>query len=52
MHSLDPEALEQLVNTMLARLPVFKQSVHLEVQERVLAPPLLSTHPHHFPQRY
>ncbi|ELR18756.1 adaptin subfamily protein [Acanthamoeba castellanii str. Neff] len=32
--SLDPEALEQLVNTMLARLPVFKQSVHLEVQER------------------
>lgn len=32
---LDPETLELLINTMLARLPIFKQSIHLEVQERV-----------------
>lgn len=35
-HRIDPDTLEQLINTMLARLPMFKQSVHLEVQERVL----------------
>jgi len=34
---MDPESLDQLISTMLARLHLFKQSVHLEVQERVLA---------------
>ncbi len=33
---LEPAKMDRMVEIMQTRLPVFRQSVHLEVQERVL----------------